>query len=181
MIEDWDIVEREVVGDYGLFEIQNKQALSPRTGKVSPFKAIHFPDWTMILPITPDGEVVMVRQFRHGIERVCLELPGGLMDPGDPSGEAAATRELLEETGYAVDAVSPLGRCFSMPALLKNEGLFYLGTGARRVQEPQLDPGEDIEVVLMPLNRVAGMIDRGEIDHGMVLLAFFYYWHRHGR
>ena len=180
MIEKWDVLKREIVGDFGLFKIHDKQARSPRTGKVRPFKAIHFPDWAMVLPLTAEEEVVMVRQYRHGIERVCLELPGGLVDSIDVSPKDAAGRELLEETGFAADSIVPLGRCFSLPALLGNEGFFYLATGARKVSEPDPDPGEDIEVLRVPLERVGAMIDSGEIDHGMVQLAFFYYWRSKG-
>ncbi len=176
MIGEWDILQREVVADFGLFRVQNKQVRSPRTGQVRPVKAIQFPDWVMVLPLTAAREVVMVRQYRHGIERVCLELPGGLIDPQDPSPREAAGRELLEETGFAADRIVRLGACYPLPAVLSHKGRFYLATGACQVREPEPDPGEDIEIVRVPLKKIGPMIDRGEIDHGMVQLAFFFYW-----
>jgi 8-oxo-dGTP pyrophosphatase MutT (NUDIX family) len=178
MIGDWDILGREVVGDFGFFKVQQKQALSPRTGEVRPVQAIRLPDFVMVLPITPDEDVVMVRQYRHGIERVCLELPGGLVDPEDPSPSEAAGRELLEETGFAAERISALGKCYPLPAVLTHKGRFYLAAGVRQVREPEPDPGEDIEIVRVPLKKIGPMIDRGEIDHGMVQLAFFLYWRR---
>lgn len=176
MIGDWDILSRKVVGDFGLFKVEDKQARSPRTGEVRPVKAIRFPDWVMVLPVTPQDEVVMVRQYRHGIERVCLELPGGLVDPDDPSPRDAAGRELLEETGYSFDRITALGKCYPLPAVLTHKGRFYLASGARKTREPEPDPGEDIAIIRVPLKKIGGMIDRGEIDHGMVQLAFFLYW-----
>ena len=102
MIKDWEVLNRRLVNDFGIVKIHTKQARSPRTGDVRDILAIDFPDWALVLAITPPKEVVMVNQYRHGIERVCLELPGGLIDPQDPSPDVAAGRELLEETGWGL-------------------------------------------------------------------------------
>lgn len=180
MIRTWEVLSRELVGDFGLFKVQARQARSPRTGAIRPIKVIDFPDWVMVLPITAQGEVVMVRQYRHGIERVCLELPGGLVDREDPSPQRTAARELLEETGYAARHYQLLGKCHPQPAVLSNVGFFYLAQDARFEEEPKLDAGEDIEVVNVPLDQVPGLIDGGQIDHAMVLTAFCYYWRKNG-
>jgi 8-oxo-dGTP pyrophosphatase MutT (NUDIX family) len=180
MIREWEVMRREVVADFGLFKVEVRQARSPRTGATRPVKAIAFPDWAMVLPVTPAGDVVMVRQYRHGIERVCLELPGGLVDPQDPSPEQAAGRELLEETGHAAEKIVFLGKCFPQPAVLSNAGFFYLAERVRRVTHPDPDPGEDIEIVPVPLVKIPGLIDGGQIDHAMVVLAFCYYWRKCG-
>jgi 8-oxo-dGTP pyrophosphatase MutT (NUDIX family) len=178
VVKNWEVLRRETVGDFGLFKVEAKQARSPRTGSTLPVKAIDFPDWSMILPVTPEGEAVMVRQYRHGIERVCLELPGGLVDPEDDSPEQAAGRELIEETGYEAQDIALLGKCYPQPAVLSNAGFFYLAEGVRRVKAPDLDPGEDIEIVRVALNRIPAMIADGRIDHAMVVVAFCYYWQR---
>jgi len=175
MIRDWKILSRELDRDYHIFKVWKKQVLSPRTGETLEVKAIKFAPWTMVLAVTPENEAVMVRQYRHGIEQVCLELPGGLVDPEDPSPASAAERELLEETGYQVAEVFELGECFPQPAVLSNKGYFYLGTGAEKVTEPSLDDGEDIEIVRVPLERIPAMIENREITHGMVMLAFCLY------
>jgi 8-oxo-dGTP pyrophosphatase MutT (NUDIX family) len=178
MIKDWQVLNRKLVNDFGIVKIRTKQARSPRTGEVRDILAIDFPDWALVLAITPEKEVVMVNQYRHGIERVCLELPGGLIDPRDPSPEVAAGRELLEETGYQTSELIQLGECYPQPAVLSNRCYFFLAQNVEKVQEPQMDEGEDIEILMVPLDDIGSMIEKGEINHGMVLLAFYYYWMR---
>lgn len=174
MIQNWAVVKRQQVEDHRIFQIQRKQVRSPRTGKISEVQAIQFPDWVLILAVTPWQEVVMVRQYRHGSEQVCLELPGGLVDPGDTSAELSAERELLEETGFKADRIRQIGACYPQPAILSNRCFFYLGENAVRAQSQNLDAGEDIEILTVPLKEIRAKIERKEIDHGMVLLAFFF-------
>jgi 8-oxo-dGTP pyrophosphatase MutT (NUDIX family) len=181
MIRDWPVISREQVGDFGLFSVIQKTVRSARTGEIREAQAIQFPDWVLVLALTPQEEVVMVRQFRHGTEQICLELPGGLVDSGDDSPELCAQRELLEETGYQADEVVLLGECYPQPAVLTNKCLFYLAQNAVRVQTQNLDAGEDIEILEVPLKEIAAKIRNEEIDHGMVLLAFFYLWMKQGQ
>ena len=181
MIKEWPVISREQAGDFGLFSLTQKTVRSPRTGEISEVQAIQFPDWVLVLALTPQEEVVMVRQFRHGTEQICLELPGGLVDPGDDSPGLSAQRELLEETGYQADEVTFLGECCPQPAILTNKCFFYLAQNAVRVQTQDLDAGEDIEILEVPLKEIAAKIRNEEIDHGMVLLALFFFWMKEGR
>mgnify|MGYP001124048710 FL=1 len=180
MIREWEILNRERVADYNIFTLDKKQVRSPRTGDIREVQALRFPDWVLILAVTPQQEVVMVRQYRHGSEQVCLELPGGLVDPEDTSPELSARRELLEETGYEAPRVRLLGECYPQPAILSNRCFFYLAETAVKKQEQNLDAGEDIEIITMPLEEFQARIESKEIDHGMVLLAFFFFRIRMG-
>jgi 8-oxo-dGTP pyrophosphatase MutT (NUDIX family) len=175
MIRDWEILNRERVADYKIFTLDKKQVRSPRTGDIREVQALRFPDWVLILAVTPQQEVVMVRQYRHGSEQVCLELPGGLVDPEDTSPELSARRELLEETGYEASNLRLLGECYPQPAILSNRCFFYLAETAVKTQGQNLDAGEDIEIITMPLKEFQDRIESKEIDHGMVLLAFLFF------
>lgn len=181
MIRDWEVLSRKLVNDFGIVKIHAKQARSPRTGDVRDILAIDFPDWALVLAITPANKVVMVNQYRHGIEQVCLELPGGLIDPQDASPQVAAQRELLEETGYQSYGLIQLGMCYPQPAVLSNRCFFFLAENAQKVQEPQMDEGEDIEILMVPLKDIPAMMEKKKINHGMVLLAFHYYWSKQGK
>ena len=181
MIEPWRILKRNRQELFGWLHMENKRVRSPRTGKEMEVKTFHCRPWTLILPITPEKEVVMVRQYRHGTEAISLELPGGLVDPEDRSPDIAAGRELLEETGYQSPSIEQLGTCFPQPAMMGNKCYFFLAENAVQIQAPAPDDGEDIQIVKMPMEDIPGMIFRGEIDHGMVLLAFSFFWMKRSR
>jgi len=176
MIRHWEIRNRKILHDFKLMQIESKEACSPRTGKSMDVMAIHFPDWVVVLALTAKQEVIMVNQYRHGTENVHLELPGGLVDPDDLSPLAAARRELLEETGYGVPELHVIGECFPQPAILSNRCFVCLAQDAESQQKQALDDGEDMEVVKIPLADISSKIHNKEIDNGMTLLAFYYYW-----
>jgi len=181
MIRDWPVISREQIGDFRLFSLTKKKVRSPRTGEIREVQTLQFTGWVLIMALTPQEEVVMVRQYRHGTEQVCLELPGGLVDPGDDSPALSARRELLEETGYQADEIVLIGECFPQPAILTNKCFFYLAKNAAEVQSQDLDSGEDIEISKVPLEEIPAKIENRKIDHGMVLLAFFFLWMKQGQ
>jgi len=176
MIRPWKILNRKTLHDFKLMQIESKEARSPRTGKTMNVMAIHFPTWVVVLALTAEQEVVMVNQYRHGTEKVHLELPGGLVDPDDPSPIAAARRELLEETGYGSRDFRVIGECFPQPAILSNKCVVCLAMDAEFQQAPALDEGEDLDVIKLPLTHVSSEIHDNRIDNGMTLLAFYYFW-----
>jgi len=176
MIRAWEILNRKTLHDFKLMQIETKEVRSPRTGNTADVLALHFPAWVVVLAITAAQEVVMVRQYRHGSEKIHLELPGGLLDPEDPSPITAARRELLEETGYGSRDFRMIGECYPQPAILSNKCFFCLAMEAECQQALALDEGEDLEVVKMPMTRVLSEINGDSIDNGMTLLAFYYFW-----
>ncbi len=145
---------------------------SPRTNLEHEFYVLECTDWVNIVPLTEGGEVVMVRQYRHGTRGFTLEIPGGMVDPTDANPAEAAAREMLEETGYRAGKVEHLGSIAPNPAIQANRCHSYLATGLTHVGEPNMDGTEDIEVVSMPLSEVPGSIARGEISHALVVVAF---------
>jgi ADP-ribose pyrophosphatase len=114
------------------------------------FHILHSRDWINIIPITSDQQVVMVGQYRHGTREVTLEIPGGLMEPGDTP-EKAAARELLEETGYQAEELVKIGGVSPNPAIFDNRCYTFVAQNVKKVCEPMPDQTEDIEVVLVPL------------------------------
>ncbi|MBM4061713.1 MAG: NUDIX hydrolase [Planctomycetes bacterium] len=174
-IRNWERLGDEVLARYKVFEVRKSRRRSPRTGADIGFFLIDTKDWVNVVALTPQQEIVLVRQFRHGSEKVSLEIPGGIVDAHETDPAAAAARELREETGYAAERMELLGVMNPNPAMFSNRCSAWLATGCRRVGDLQLDPGEDLEVVIVPVAELDGLIRRGEIDHAIVLAAIAFW------
>jgi 8-oxo-dGTP pyrophosphatase MutT (NUDIX family) len=143
------------------------------------FTVIESPDWVNVIALTPDhGEgpgVVLVEQFRYGTGEVTLEIPGGIIDPGeDPV--ASAGRELLEETGFGGRGARLIGRLDANPAILTNRVATVVVLDAERVGEPTPDQHERIAVRVVPLREIPGLIADGRITHSVIVAAFLLYF-----
>ncbi len=165
----WQVLSSTEGFSTKLFRVVVKQVLSPRTGKPLEFYTIEAADWVGVIPLL-DEEVVMVRQYRHGIEDWCLEIPGGIVDDELP--QEAARRELKEETGYEAQELELLGVLRPQPALFNNRFFVFLAKGLKWTGEQRLEEGEDLEVVKVSLRDLGEVISSGQIDHALVLASF---------
>jgi 8-oxo-dGTP pyrophosphatase MutT (NUDIX family) len=130
------------------------------------------PEWVNIIPVTADKQVVLIRQFRAGIRAHTLEIPGGMVDPTDAAPMEAARREMLEETGYDSSEIRFLGKIHPNPAIQDNFCHSFLASGAHRADQPKPESMEEVQTVLVPLDRVPALISSGEISHALVVVAF---------
>ncbi len=176
MIEPWERVESQRRGDYEVFHVRRDRHRSPRSGQEHSFYVIEAADWVNVIPLTPEGQIVCVRQYRHGVEAVTLEVPGGVVDAGETAAEAAR-RELREETGYDAARIVRLGSVAPNPALQNNVCHSFLALDARPDGVQRLDGAEDIEVILVDPADVPGLIVMGRITHALVVAAFYLWEH----
>ena len=142
-------------------------------GKRLEAMVFEFHSWANILAVTKGGEAVLIKQYRHGVQDIMLEIPGGVVDDGEDPLEGVR-RELLEETGYTASNIIPVGKFHPNPAIQTNTMYCFLALDAEKAADQNLDVGEEIEVQLVPLEELIAMIKRGEILHGLHVAAIFY-------
>lgn len=169
----WPLLSSRELGDYKVFTVRGDRTRSPRSGRPHRFYVLECPDWANVVALTPDRDVVLVRQFRAGTRSITLEIPGGSVEKGE-SPLRAVRRELREETGYSARAWKRIGVVHPNPAIQGNRCSTYLATGCRSVGDLTPDEGEDLAVELVPLRRVPDLIRRGRITHSLVIAAFHF-------
>lgn len=158
----WERLASETLLETPYFNLRSDRLRLPDGSIKEPYYVLERPDAAIIFPVTEEGEVVLVRQYRPPLERLELGLPAGLVEAGEEP-EAAARRELLEETGYGEGGWEALGSLASSPSLKDNWAYLFLARGVREVAPPDPDEHETIEVVRVPLGEVSKLVRRGEI------------------
>lgn len=167
----WKTLKSDTVYQTPIFDLHRRRAAHPRRGERD-FFILDAPHWVNIIPLTRNREVVMIRQWRHGIGGFTLEVPGGMVDPTDRSPAHAARREMIEETGFDSKSIFELGRVHPNPAFQGNVCFSYFARNVRRIGEPQWTPSEETEAVLVPLRKIKGLIASRTIMHALTIAAF---------
>ena len=167
----WTTIESSRVYSTRIFDLMRHHREHPHRGKHH-FYVLSAPNWVNIIPLTPSQEVVMVHQFRHGIEDSTLEVPGGMVDPGEEP-IVAARREMIEESGFDSDDIVEIGKVHPNPAIQGNYCFSFVARNVRLIGKPdQSDGAEETEVVTVPLADIRKMIATGEITHALTITGF---------
>jgi 8-oxo-dGTP pyrophosphatase MutT (NUDIX family) len=173
MIEPWRAISSRPLGDFRVFSVREERRKSPRTSAILDFFILDAANWVNVIALTPDGQMVLIEQYRHGSNTVELEIPGGVMDPTDLSPQATGCRELVEETGYAGDAPQIVGQVFPNPAIMSNTCYTVLLRDCRQIKPVQLDQGEDLATRLVPVAEVPELVASGLIRHSLIVAALY--------
>jgi len=173
--EKWKVISSRRDKSYRVFSLRTDRAVSPRTGKDHDFFTLESSSWVNVIPITPQNDVVLIRQYRHGTREITLEIPGGLVEKRDTP-EMAAVRELNEETGYGASEMISLGSVHPNPAIQNNLCYTFLARDVFLAGDQQQDEKEDIEVLVRPLSEIPRLIRNGDITHALVLAAFYRFY-----
>ncbi len=162
MAEGWKHLGSERLLENRYFSLRSDRLRLPDGGIKDPYYVIERPDAAIVLPLTVRGEVVLVRQYRPPLQMMELGLPAGLVEEGERP-EAAARRELLEETGYAGGEWEPLGSFTSSPSLKDNWAHLFLARGVEETSAPDPDEHELVEVVEVSVGELLGLIQARQI------------------
>lgn len=166
-LKPWKILESK--HPYPKFRMDTCELPSGKNYKAF---VLEFDSWANIVALTKNREVVLVKQYRHGVQQVVLELPGGVVDTGEDPLEGAK-RELMEETGYSAGKIVEVARIYPNPAIQQNTLYCYLATDVELTGSQHLDDTEEIEVVLLPIDELAKMASQGKFLHALNVAVLF--------
>ena len=170
---NWKILSSEYISKHPYFTARKDTCEMP-DGKIVPaYYVVEMPVSVCALAITEDANVLLVRQYRHPINEVVTELPGGFIDKGEEPRQAI-TRELLEETGYEFTAVDYVGKVAANPGVLNNYTHLFLARNGKKIAMQSLDVHEDIEVLLLPLEEVRAMLRQNKFAQALHVSCLFY-------
>jgi ADP-ribose pyrophosphatase len=170
----WKVLSSDYLFKDLWFTVRRDKCVTPENTLVDPYYVYEFPTWVTVVAVTEDNKIVMVRQYRHAIGETIMEIPGGCVDDTDVSLQAAAEREVLEETGYVFENYEYLGKISANPSTNNNLMHMYLATNGKKVQEQQLDHNEEIEVCLFTIDEVKQMLKNNTILQAMHATCLFY-------
>jgi ADP-ribose pyrophosphatase len=175
MIKPWQKKSSKYLGDFHVFRVRADEKVSPRTNQSHQMFVLESADWVNVIPITSDGKMVLVEQYRHGSETIELEVPGGVMDKTDKSPVETGCRELREETGYEGQNARIIGKVFPNPAIMMNSCYTVLVENCRCVCDVSFDSGEDLITRLVDPAEVPKLVAEGKIRHSIVIAALYHY------
>ncbi|MCY7310936.1 MAG: NUDIX hydrolase [Chitinophagaceae bacterium] len=156
------------------FKVRKDVCETPGGKIVDPYYVYEFPTWVGAVPVTGDGKIVMVRQYRHALEETIIEIPGGCVDDTDKDYQEAIARELLEETGYSFSTFDYLGRISPNPSTNTNLLHMFLARGGKKIAEQALDENEEIEVILLTIDELKQLLRENKIVQSMHVSCIMY-------
>lgn len=177
-MKPWKVLDKKIILERRWLSISEERVALPNGTVIDEFHVVHSPNWASVIAVTGQGtaddDIILVEQYRHGLGRASLELPAGVIDPGEEP-LSAAQRELREETGYAADAWQSLIEVSPEPARSTHRAHFFLAKGAHLVGPAQPEPSEVIAVRRCRIAVLMSEIEQGHMAHaahiGAVLLA----------
>ena len=169
----WKTLSTEYISNHQYFTARKDVCEIPDGRIVPAYFVVELPVTVCAMGITEDGKVILIRQYRHPVNEVLIELPGGFIDKGeDPT--MAIGRELLEETGFEFSQIHHLGKVAGNPGVLNGYTHLFLAQGGKKVAAQNLDQNEQIEILFLPLEEVRTMMQRNEFAQALHVCCMMY-------
>jgi ADP-ribose pyrophosphatase len=170
----WKTLSSEYLFKDLWFKVRREKCETPDGKIIDPYYVYEFPTWVGAVPVTADGKIIMIKQYRHALGEICIEIPGGCVDDTDSNNAEAIARELLEETGYTFSNYEYLGKISANPSTNNNLLHMYLARGGVKVASQQLDHNEEIEVVLLTVDELKQLLRENKIVQAMHVSCILY-------
>ncbi len=170
---NWKILSSEYLVKYPFFTARKDKCETPEGKIIEQYYVVELPTTACALALTEGGEAIMIKQYRHPVAKIILELPGGFIDKNETP-EAAMARELMEETGYEFSSIEQVGMIAANPGVLNNYTALFLAKGGRKTGMQNLDHNEDIDVVTMPLKELKTLFLENKIEQALHAMCIFY-------
>ena len=172
-LSEWKRLSDDLYSDCRIFEVRKRKFHRVSDQKEGDFFVLDTNDWAIVLAVTKNEEIVLVRQFRFGTEDFSLEPPGGVVDKGE-SPFLAGKRELQEETGFTGKRAQVIGSVFPNSAIMSNRCHFLFVEEVEKTSVTSFDPNEELETVLVPLSEIKDLVKKGAITHSIALNGIFH-------
>ncbi len=176
----WKTLSSKYISRHKYFTARVDKCEAPDEKIIEEYFVVELPATACVLACTEEGNVLMVKQYRHPVEEILLELPGGFIDENE-SPEAAMTRELMEETGYEFSSIERVGKIAANPGVLDNFTYLFLAKGGKKTGKQQLDNNEDIEVVTISFDELKKLFFENKIVQSLHSNCIFYALRKMGK
>ena len=161
-IEPWQLLDSSYAFRDRWLSVRSDTVRLPGGKTLSPYHVVEVADWVNVVAISDAGNVILVEQYRHAVRRTMLEIPAGHVDPKEDR-EAAARRELLEETGYGDGAWHALGALHPVASRFANQVHSYLALGVRKIAEPLQEESENLNIRELPWTEFTAGLQSGTL------------------
>jgi ADP-ribose pyrophosphatase len=172
MPEFWKVLSSQYILERWWLKVRQDHVRLPSGTEIKEFHVLEYPDWTMMLSLDATGRMLLVEQYRHGLGRLSLEFPSGMLEPGEIPAQGAL-REFEEETGHSAENVRELGSLVEDPSRHSNTAFAFFSAHVKKTGEMKLDETEDLRLVCLTPNEVHLAIQEGRMVHGLHIGTFY--------
>ena len=173
-LQPWQQISFDYIHEESWFKLRRDRVRKGSGGEMYPYYVLEYTNWATVFPVTTEGKVILLKQYRYGAGEWSIEIPGGIMDPHETDPLAAGRRELLEETGYSCGQIREVGKVTPNPATANNWMHIFLATDCQLTHDQSFDPHEELDVFLASIEEVKQLIRENKIIQSLHVTAMLY-------